>query len=148
MAPAAAAGLLVDEELARAIRCESALAIKYWWGASQTSVWAWRQALGVPKLNEGSARLRTELNAEISEARRGVRLPPDQVERRRRTARELGLRPNPSHVNGRPWTQEELALLGKLPDKEVVARTGRTLKATQQKRLALGRPPVRARGRR
>src|SRR5262249_320532 len=46
-------GLLVDEELARAVRCESALAIKYWWRASQTSVWAWRKALGVEKFNEG-----------------------------------------------------------------------------------------------
>src|SRR5260370_31200359 len=68
MAPAAAAGLLVDEELARALRCESALAIKYWWGASQTSVWAWRQALGVPRLNEG---VRTATDATEPGDRRG-----------------------------------------------------------------------------
>jgi hypothetical protein len=127
-------------ESARAVRCESALAIKYWWGASQTSVRAWRQALGVPKFNEGSARLRVELNAEIGAARRGVKLPQDQVERRRRTARELGLRPNPSHINGRPWTQEELALLGKLPDDEVTRHTGRTWGAVTQRRNLLKIP--------
>jgi hypothetical protein len=31
-------GLLVDEELARAVRCESALAIRHWWGASEGAV--------------------------------------------------------------------------------------------------------------
>ncbi len=55
-----------------------------------------------------------------------MELTPEQVERRRRTARELGLRPNPPHINGRPWTEEELALLGKLPDDKVARRTGRT----------------------
>jgi len=42
-----------------------------------------------------------------------------------------------------------MALLGKAPDKEVAARTGRTLKAVQQKRLALAIPaPLRPRRRR
>jgi hypothetical protein len=138
--PGGGSGLLVDEEFARALRCESALAIKYWWGASQTSVWAWRKALGVPRYNEGSARLRVELNAETAEALPGVKLPPEQVERRRRTARELGLRPDPSHVNGRPWMEEELALLGKLPDDEVARRTGRTWGAVRQRRNLLKIP--------
>jgi hypothetical protein len=67
-------------------------------------------------------------------------VPRERVERRRRTARELGLRPNPSHVNGRPWTQEELALLGKLPDDEVARRTGRTWGAVTQRRNVLKIP--------
>jgi hypothetical protein len=46
-------GLLVNDELARAVRCESALAIKYWWRASKTAVQNWRRALGVEPLNEG-----------------------------------------------------------------------------------------------
>jgi len=41
-----------------------------------------------------------------------------------------------------------LALLGKLPDKEVAARTGRTVKATPLKREALNIPAVRDRRRR
>lgn len=32
-------GLLVDEELARAVRNESAVAIKFWWGVGRR--WAW-----------------------------------------------------------------------------------------------------------
>jgi hypothetical protein len=36
---------LVDDELARAIRQESAAAIKYWWGVGSNAVWKWRQAL-------------------------------------------------------------------------------------------------------
>src|SRR5207244_9826616 len=40
-------GLLVDAELARAIRSESAVAISYWWGVGHATV-AWlRRALGV-----------------------------------------------------------------------------------------------------
>jgi hypothetical protein len=51
-------GLLVDAELARAVRCESSLAIRYWWGVSLGSVWQWRRALGVGRLEpEGSQRL-------------------------------------------------------------------------------------------
>jgi hypothetical protein len=38
-------GLLVEEELARAVCNESAVAIKYWWGASDTAVNHWRQVL-------------------------------------------------------------------------------------------------------
>src|SRR5262249_40379222 len=51
-------GLLVDEELARAVRHESAAAVCFWWGVTAGVVWRWRQALGVSrKENEGSQRL-------------------------------------------------------------------------------------------
>jgi hypothetical protein len=40
-------GLLADEELARAVRTESANAIRYWFGVSVDVVWRWRKALGV-----------------------------------------------------------------------------------------------------
>src|SRR4051794_23946572 len=40
-------GLLVDEELARAVRCESATAMMHWFGVSSTAVYNWRQAPGV-----------------------------------------------------------------------------------------------------
>jgi hypothetical protein len=71
-----AAGLLVDEELARAVRCESALAIRHWWGVGECTVWRWRQAFGVARLNEGSTLLRRKLNQEIGDSLRGERLPP------------------------------------------------------------------------
>src|SRR5262249_18448887 len=40
-------GLLVDDEFARAIRCESSLALQHWFGASRSAVRCWRRALGV-----------------------------------------------------------------------------------------------------
>src|SRR4051794_34410080 len=132
-------GLLVDGELARAVRSESALAVRYWWGVSEGTVWRWRRALGVGRLNEGSARLRVELNRGIGEGRRGQRLPAGQVERRRRTARELGLRP-PPRPGGRPWTAGELALLGSAPDAEVAGQIGRTETAVRVMRVRLNRP--------
>jgi len=64
-----------------------------------------------------------------------------------RSARESGKKP-PVNPATPPWTQKELALLGKLPDKEAAARTGRTVKATQLQREQLKIPAVRARGRR
>jgi hypothetical protein len=51
-------GLLVDEELARAIRQESAAAIKYWWGVGAKAVNNWRKAFGVGRTdNPGTHRL-------------------------------------------------------------------------------------------
>jgi hypothetical protein len=40
-------GLLVDEELARAIRTESAAALRYWWGVGVKLVWQWRHAFAI-----------------------------------------------------------------------------------------------------
>jgi hypothetical protein len=39
-----------------------------------------------------------------------------------------------------PWTKSEIALVGKLPDKEVARRTGRTLYAVQTRRNRLKLP--------
>lgn len=45
-------GLLVDEELLRVIRTESATALKWWWGVSTHTVWSWRKAHR-PNITEG-----------------------------------------------------------------------------------------------
>jgi hypothetical protein len=52
-------GLLVDEELARAVRTESSAAIQHWFGVTHDDVVArWRRALGVKQWEpEGSRRL-------------------------------------------------------------------------------------------
>src|SRR5690348_4629655 len=42
-------GLLVDEELLRAIRCESSLALQHWFGVNEATVWRWRRAFGVTR---------------------------------------------------------------------------------------------------
>jgi hypothetical protein len=120
-------GQLVDEELARAVRLESSVALQYWFGVNESTVWMWRQALGVERYNEGSARLHAALIAR-----------PEEIERRRRTAKELGLRPNPPHIGGRPWTVKELRLLGTMPDDELAERIGRTAGAVRVMRTHRG----------
>ena len=42
-------GLLVDEELARAVRHESAVAVCFWWGVGKMTVSKWRKALDAGK---------------------------------------------------------------------------------------------------
>jgi hypothetical protein len=47
--------ILVEEELARALRHEASLAIQYWWGADVLRVRRWKKALGTgPRDPEGS----------------------------------------------------------------------------------------------
>jgi hypothetical protein len=139
------AGLLVDEELARAVRNESALAIRYWWGTDATTVWRWRKALGVgPRDPEGSRRL-CQAVAEAAAAKcRGKKLPPEQVERRRRTARERNLAQHlPKGYHGPWWTEEDLAILGTAPDEEIAARVKRTAGAVRCQRNRRGIPSAR-----
>jgi hypothetical protein len=133
--------LLVDEELARAIRHESAAAIQCWWGVSNGVVHRWRRMLGVTRTNnDGSRRLIRAASERGAEQQRGKPLTPGQVERRRRTARELNLgsylRPG---YHGPWWTKAEMALLGRLSDDEVARRTGRSFNAVRQKRELLAR---------
>jgi hypothetical protein len=43
--------------LVKAVRRESAIAVCHWWGVTPQTVSKWRKALGVPQVNEGTARL-------------------------------------------------------------------------------------------
>jgi hypothetical protein len=113
-------GILVDEELARAIQHESALAIQYWWGVCQKTVCKWRASFGIRRLAaEGSRRLIHQA------ARNGL------------NARQHG-----SQGEVRLWTDAELALLGTLHDVEVACRIGRTYHAVRNMRGQLGLPAV------
>jgi hypothetical protein len=109
-------GLLVDEELARAIKHEAAAAVMHWWGVSRNTVRRWRGALGVGRLdNEGSRRL---IHGAIQA--------------------NMDARPYAARL----WTAAETGLVGALPDSEVARRTGRTRNAVALKRRKLGRSPV------
>jgi hypothetical protein len=134
--------LLVDDELARAVRQESAAAVRFWWGVSVGVVWRWRRALGVTQANNEGSRQRIQAAAEAGAARlRGVPLPPDAVERRRRTALALDLgRYLHKGYHGPRWSDADLALLGTLTDDEVARRTGRSWNAVRQKRQERGIP--------
>lgn len=49
--------LILCGDLVRAVRTESEIAIAHWWGAGLTTIWAWRKALGIGRVNDGTARL-------------------------------------------------------------------------------------------
>jgi hypothetical protein len=69
-------GLLVEEELARAMRHRSAAAVMGWWRASPTAVYHWRRVLGDTQTdNEGTSRLVLAAAAKGDEA---VKDPPQR----------------------------------------------------------------------
>jgi hypothetical protein len=136
-------GLLVEDELARAVRGESAAAVMFWWGVGCNTVWSWRKALGVEGRDgtEGSRRLIQAAAEKGADQVRGKPLSPEQVEQRRRTARALNLGQYLEVARQkRAWPAKHLSLLGKLPDAEVAARTGRSANGVRQKRCKLGIP--------
>lgn len=49
--------LIVCDDLVRAIRLESELAVAEHWGVSVTTVWKWRKALDVDRVTRGTAEL-------------------------------------------------------------------------------------------
>ncbi len=124
-------GLLIDDELARAIRHESATAVAYWWGVHLSTVLNWRKALGVTRTNnEGTHRLVLGAIDQTLKARFGG------------GAGRRGSSPFPARGRTAVWTPEEVALLGALSDAEVARRTGRSQSAVLKKRGQLGRPAV------
>jgi hypothetical protein len=127
--------LLVDDELARAIQHESGQALSYWWGVSRNIVTRWRRNFGVGRMaSEGSSRLILAAAERGAAKVRGQPVPPEVCEKRRQLALKRGFQ-------GRPWTAEELALLGTCDDRTVAARVGRSPSAV---RLARGRKGIAA----
>ena len=135
-------GLLVDDELLRAIRTESAVALKHWFGVSTHTAWNWRKAFGVGQwATEGSRRLHKVLSEAGAEITRGQPLSLKQVEQRRQRAIKLNLgRHLKPGYHGRRWTKQEMRLLGKLPDKKVANRIGRSVNGVRIMRTRLGIP--------
>jgi hypothetical protein len=134
--------LLVNEELARAIRHESALAVRYWWGVDGSTVWRWRKAFGVGRADsEGSRRLiQAAADAGAKAIQRHEWTAAEREQRRQRSkALNLARSLKPGY-HGRVWSAEELALLGSAPDEEIAARIGRTSGAVRQARTSCGIP--------
>jgi hypothetical protein len=125
-------GLLLNEELARAVRSESAAAVGYWWGVSEGVVWRWRKALGVGQMdNDGTRRARQAAAVSGGQAVR---------EQARRKWQALGLRcpPTVSSQEARPpWTAEEDKAVRTLPPKEAAKRTGRPVRLVYSRRQQL-----------
>jgi hypothetical protein len=139
-------GLLITDELKRAILSESAEALKHWFGVGTKAVWNWRRAFGVSRLGTpGSKTLRLEQNrANVPAANRGTRTPRER-RRRRVTALRLDLARHVRAAAAKRWegrglTPEQLALLGTAPDAELAMRLGRSESAVRQRRERLGIP--------
>src|SRR5437762_843923 len=45
---------ILTGDLVRAVQCESAQSIRYWWGVGSYTVWHWRKELGIGQYNEGT----------------------------------------------------------------------------------------------
>ena len=137
--------LPVDEELARAIRHESAAALCHWWGVSELLVWKWRRALGVGRTdNPGSARLIRAASQKGADSMRRNDWPSQAREERREraVAGDYAARLQPGY-HGPRWTQGELALLGTDADKVIAARIGKSRDAVRAQRVRRKIPPKR-----
>jgi hypothetical protein len=140
--PGGGSGILLDEELARTVRCGSAAAVCFWWRVSKGVVWRWRKALGVRRMeNDGSRRLVLAAASAGGQAMRKHEYTDEECDERSRRARGLNLGRNlVKGYQGPRWTKRQLRLLGKYPDDEVARRTGRSRDAVRSKREALGIP--------
>src|SRR5947209_3693810 len=82
--------ILVEYELARAIRHESAAAIKHWWGASRNAVWKWRQALEVGLSDSEGSRRQIQAAAQAgADAVKEREFSEEERQAKRRIALEL-----------------------------------------------------------
>jgi hypothetical protein len=115
--------------LSDAVRRESALAVAHHWGVTGQTVTAWRKALGVGAVTEGTSRLKREraLEPDIAAARaRGQAKAGDPGRRAKIAAARRG-KPRPRHVieamrkgrTGKPQTEETRRKIG-----EAVRRLG------------------------
>jgi hypothetical protein len=153
-------GLVVFGGLARAIRRESAQAVKHWWGVGRSSVWRWQMALGVELANPGTHRLRSDYSREpwaIKALRKGSQAARSP-EARRKMAEATRGKPCPEHVREAVRRANKLRkvtaatrvrmsdaqrarvardLVRKLPAAAVAKRTGRSLSSVYSRRGVL-----------
>jgi len=131
----------VDDELLRAIRSESAVALRHWWHVSVGMVWKWRKTFGIGRTGTpGSARLvraAAQLGAEAIKAK-------EWTEAEREQKRELAIKGNFGHngqqgYHGPRWTDDELALLGTDADDVIAQRIGKSRDAVRAQRVRQGK---------
>ena len=137
--------LIVDEELARAVRQESAAAIAYWWGVSMFTVIKWRKALGVNRRNnEGSQVLIRAATTKARAAQSPIRSAEYRQKQRENIIRRRLWELAPEVTSGKAWTPEHKTLLGAMPDREVASRTGHPYSSVKTLRLKLRIPCCRS----
>jgi hypothetical protein len=138
------ASLIVDEELARAVRQESAAAIRYFWGVSNVTVSRWRRALGVNRKNNvGSRALIRAATTKARASQAPVRSAVYRQKQRENIIRRRLEGTAPELATSKAWTVEHKSLLGTMPDREVAARTGHPHSSVRTVRQKLRIPPFR-----
>jgi hypothetical protein len=84
--------LVVTDELLRAIKTESEIAIMHWFGVSISTVWSWRKAFGISQWEtEGSRRLHHATSKAGAAAFRDRPFSLEEREQRRQQAIKLKL---------------------------------------------------------
>ena len=129
--------LILCGDLVRAVRCESGLALQYWWGISETRTTRWRRQLDVHS-TEGTRRLQRDaalvhLVANRSDTYRARTFSAAAGEKRAASISR-------NHPRARPWTPAEDALLGTLPDTALARQLKRALSSIGMRRRQLGIP--------
>lgn len=138
-------GLWVNGTLARAIRTESALALKYWFGVMQTCTRGWRTWAGVAGQvgtpgSRAEHRQKSQAGAELT---RGAELSERACEVRAANAKRLDLIRFPLAKRWPAgWTPEQDAQLGTAPDKVLAKRLGKSRDAVRSRRNKIGIPPA------
>jgi transposase-like protein len=129
-------GLWVNAELARAIKTESAAALKHWFGVSAVVVWKWRKAFGVGgrATTKGSKRAIREAAKQGAAAMKAKVRTPAELRAKSRRSKRLKLKPT-GCWKGKEWTLEQLALLGIDHDEAIAKKLGRTRSAVTSQRV-------------
>jgi hypothetical protein len=135
-------GILVDDELARAIKHESAAALMHWWGVSTKTVWQWRKTFNIDRAGTpGSKRLIGLAAQKALDAAADHEWTTAERRARRRRAITMKLGRNLIlGYHGPRWSNEQLAMLPQMSDAQIAARTGRSKNAVRIMRQRLGLP--------
>lgn len=152
--------LIVCRDLVKALKTESRLAVCFHFGISLQMVSQYRRRLGIERLTAGSTRLfwrnvklagSDEARAKMSRQRENRKDLMSREDRER--LREIQKRPKSEAwkdkaaerwqrrylLSGKPaeWTEDELKLIGTLPDREVARLLNRSVLAVKAKKFQL-----------
>lgn len=128
--------LILFEDLARAVKVESLLAIKIAWGVSRFSINKWRKLLEVERVNQGTA-ARWQSNVALV-----ITPQQNQDGLRRAHAREARIKAEATKSAGsglrHEWTPEAVAWMGVLSDAAIGERLGRHAQTVGRERRRRG----------
>jgi hypothetical protein len=96
-----ARAIILYGQLAEAVRRESAAAVAHWFGVGMFTVWTWRKALGVDRVNEGTSALMSRWSPDTiqsGKARRKLAKALKRPERAAKIAAAKTGKSRPRHV--------------------------------------------------